>query len=513
MSLLSAAQKQTIEAAYELYPPLRVRYCPLEPSPRQEAFLRLPQLEVLFGGAAGGGKSVALLMAALQFADVPGYHALLLRPSLTELQLPGGLIELSQNWLAGTKANWSGELKQWRFPGRGKTGSDGASVGFGYLSDLNDVARYAGTSYSFIGFDELVRFSEPQYRRMFRVLRQPDPAQGVLPAAPDGTTLAAVPLRARATSNPGGPGHGWVKTRFVDPGSRHEGAIFLPARMIDNPYIDRPAYLHSLAELPNSDRERLLRGDWEIADEGELFQRAWFEVIDANELPARTRAVRFWDLAGTEPGSASPDPDYTVGLRLELDTPSGTFYISHIARARRAPGAVERLVHETAQADGPTVSIYIEQEPGAAGVALVDRYKRHVLRGYSVYSRRATGAKEVRARPAAAAAENGLIKIVRGPHLLEFLDELCAFPNGPHDDCVDALAGAHAELSRGSRILRTSVPRGRLPGVVNGASSHGRWPDSRAIRTPRGLRYSEDDAALLAAQLGVPLYRPDDWTL
>lgn len=513
MSLLSASQRRTVEAAYELYPRLRVRYCPLEPSPRQEAFLRLTQLEVLFGGAAGGGKSVALLMAALQFADVPGYHALLLRPSLTELQLPGGLIELSQTWLAGTKANWSGELKQWRFPGRGKAGSEGASVGFGYLSDLNDVARYAGTSYSFIGFDELVRFSEPQYRRMFRVLRQPDPALGVLPAAPDGTTLAEVPLRARATSNPGGPGHSWVKTRFVDPGSRHPGAIFLPARMIDNPYIDRPAYLHSLAELPNSERERLLRGDWEIADEGELFQRNWFQVIDANELPTATRAVRFWDLAGTEPGSASPDPDYTVGLRLELDPPSGSFYISHVARARRAPGATENLVKETAQADGPTVSIYIEQEPGAAGVALVDRYKRHVLRGYSVYSRRATGAKEVRARPAAAAAENGLIKIVRGPHLLEFLDELCAFPNGPHDDCVDALSGAHAALSRSPNILRTSRPRGRIPGIAPRASPYGFRSTSRVQLTPSGDRFPEREAALLAAQLGMPLYDARTWQL
>jgi phage terminase large subunit-like protein len=78
------------------------------------------------------------------------------------------------------------------------------------------------------------------------------------------------------------------------------------------------------------------------------------------------RAVRFWDLAGSEPSSANRDPDYTVGLRLELDPSDGCFYISDIVRERKAPGAVERLVAATAARDGREVAIGIEQEPGAA---------------------------------------------------------------------------------------------------------------------------------------------------
>jgi phage terminase large subunit-like protein len=116
----------------------------------------------------------------------------------------------------------------------------------------------------------------------------------------------------------------------------------------------------------------------------------------------RTRALRYWDLAGTEPTTANRDPDYTVGLRLELHQRSGSFYISDIVRVRKAPGAIEQLVAATASRDGRAVAILIEQEPGASGKALVERYQRRVLRGYSVRGERVTGAKDVRARPVAA---------------------------------------------------------------------------------------------------------------
>jgi predicted phage terminase large subunit-like protein len=493
MSPLSQAHKAAIEAAYQLFGQPRVRNCPLRPSPRQEAFLLLLATELFFGGAAGGGKSIALLMSALQYSDVPGYAALLLRPTLSELQLAGGLIELSHEWLGATRAGWSADTRTWRFPGPGpKAASGGASLTFGYLANADDLGRYAGTSFSYLGFDELTRFDEAHYRRMFRVLRQPNAASATS-AAPDGTRLADVPVRVRAASNPGGPGHAWVKARFVDPLTRKQGALFLPSRLADNPYLDRVEYQARLAELPTAERERLLHGDWEIPGDGELFQRAWFELIEVHQLPERTRAVRFWDLAGTEPSSANRDPDYTVGLRLNLHAASGTFYVTDIVRERKAPGAIEGLVAETASRDGRDVTIGIEQEPGAAGKVLVEGYKRQLLRGYSVYGKHVTGAKDVRAQPVAAAAENGLVKIVRGRHLDEFLDELSAFPRGAHDDCVDALSGAYDLLTaRGTgQIISTHVPRGRIP--------------VRAAIDRRHLGYAT--AENLAASLGA-IYHP-----
>ena len=419
---------------------------------------------MLYGGAAGGGKSIALLMSALQYSDVPGYHAIILRPSLPEFELPGGLLALSHEWLAGSNANWSGENRCWQFPGPGAAGTGGATLRFGYLDGIKDVPRYAGSSFSYLGFDELVRFAEPEYQRMFRVLRQPNP-DTTLAAAPDGTTLADVPLRARATSNPGGgPGHTWVKARFVDSATRPADVAFVPSRLADNPHLDHADYIASLARLPNAERQRLLHGDWEIPDDGELFQRGWFDLIEIHQLPDDTRAVRFWDLAATEPSPANPDPDYTVGLRLDLHDRSGTYYVTDIIRVRKPPGAIEQLVADTANRDGKTVSIQIEEEPGAAGRAVTDRYKNHILRGYNVKSVRPTGAKDVRATLVAATAENGLLKIVRGRNTPEFLDELCAFPHAAHDDCVDALAGAHQALSARIQMpMRTYVPRGSFP--------------------------------------------------
>lgn len=441
---------------------LRLRYTPYEPTLKQEWFLLRDELEVFFGGAAGPGKTVGLLMAALQYADIPGYDALLLRPALTEFRLPGGLIELSHDWLGGTGAHWNGSDNVWRFP-------SGATCTFGYLSTLTDMNRYKGTAFSFVGWDELTSFNliDQLYPRMFRVLRQP--------AGEIAGLLAGVPTRMRSASNPGGPGHVFAKTRFVDPESRVEGATFVPATIHDNPNLDYREYLKSLAHLPASERLRLIEGDWDATDEGELFQHDWFQLVD--DFRVCTKAVRYWDLAGTEPSPANPDPDYTVGLRLELDQRTGDFAVRDIVRGRWAPGKVQEIVQQTAALDGRGVEIGIEQEPGSAGVTVAEMYRRHLLRGFTTRVQRATGSKEVRARPVAAAAENRLLHVVNGKNVREFIDECVGFPNVSHDDCVDALSGAHALLTRSSGGgFRSSVPRGRLPSVSQRRPATGQVP-------------------------------------
>jgi predicted phage terminase large subunit-like protein len=431
----------------------RLGLCPIRPnSAKQELFLLTEQTEVFFGGAAGPGKSWGLLMSALQYADVPGYTAILFRPTLTEWHV-SGLMTLAQEWLAGTNAVWRGDTNTFYFPGGGR-------LIFGFAANVQDTFRYRSAVFQFIGWDELTSFTEDVYVRLYGRLRRPSKGSGL--AAPDGTRLKDVPLRVRSASNPGGLGHDWVRSRFVNPETRYPSAIFIPARLEDNPDMDTAAYLRSLDYLPPSEKQRLLNGDWDVRDEGELFQYQWFDIVDA--WPEGVRSVRYWDLAGTEPSTANSDPDYTVGVKLEIDR-EGNFIVRDVVRGRWSPGTVQEVVGNTARLDGRLVPVVIEQDPGQAGVDQVDRYKRDVLRGFIAKSKRPTGDKFVRAQPVAAAAENGLLKVVNGKNIREFIDELVAFrPKAPHDDCVDALSGAHSFLAGATvRPLRAGVARGRLP--------------------------------------------------
>lgn len=440
--------------------PLRLprAYVPIEPTVKQEWYLRRDELEAFFGGAAGPGKSWGLLMAALQYVDVPGYHALLLRPTLGEFEQAGGLIEHSHDWLDTTDAFWNGTRRTWTFP-------SGATVRFGYLDNEGDLRQYKGPSYSFCGFDELTSFTERLYRGMFRILRQ---AVG---------TLEGVPLRMRSASNPGDIGHHWVKARFITKATREEGAIFVPAWIRDNPHMDYNAYLQSLSHMDPIDRQRLIDGDWDVTEEGGKFKRENFKIVEKDEIEKPVAAVRYWDLAGSEPNAAYPDPDYTVGLALERAA-SGVFTVRHIVRGRWESGTVEKNVKQTAVEDGRGMHVYVEKDPGQAGKAQLRHYKASVLAGYPVHEGMTkidgkSASKEVRSRPVAAAVANELVQVYADcPNLREFLDEVSIFPNGQHDDIVDAFSGAHNALTgRATGTGRTAVPRGRIAGVEQRSSA------------------------------------------
>jgi len=230
---------------------------PHSPTPKQAAFLILDGMEALYGGAAGGGKSDALLMASLQYIDVPGYAALLLRRRITDSSLPGAILTRSHEWMTESDAKWNGEKRTWTFP-------SGATLTFGYLDRPQDKFRYQSSEFQFIGFDELTQFEEEEYTYLFSRLRRR--------AALD------VPLRMRGASNPGGVGHDWVRRRFLIEGHAH-GRWFIPARVDDNPHLDREEYMRSLASLDHLTRAQLLEGDWNVGDDGLLT----FEEITACE--------------------------------------------------------------------------------------------------------------------------------------------------------------------------------------------------------------------------------------
>ena len=401
------------------------RYIPVKPTPKQLAFLLLPTREAMFGGSGGGGKSFALLMAALQYVDIPGYAALLLRRTYADLSKPSALIDISRQWLMGTDARWNDQAKMWRFP-------SGATLSFGYLDSESDKWQYQGGTYQFIGFDELTQFRELDYRFLFGWLRRP--------------TGSDIPLRMRAASNPGGIGHEWVKQRFLS--EPNEERLFLPARLDDNPHLDKESYVQSLMELDPVTRRQILEGDWSARQGGSKFRREWFEVVEA--APAQCRMVRAWDMAATEPKRGN-DPDWTAGLLLAANR-DNVFYVIDVRRIRGTPGSVEALIKQTAELDGKAVQVRMEQEPGSSGVNVIDHYRRQVLPGFDFRGVPSTGSKEVRANPVASQAEAGNVKLVRGSWIGAFLDELESFPGGSHDDQVDALSGAFEALTQQRRL-------------------------------------------------------------
>jgi len=407
-------------------------YIPHAPTTKQALFLACMLEEAFYGGSAGGGKSDALLMGAAQFVDVPGYSALLLRRTYADLSLPGAIMDRSHDWWGSTDAAWHRNDKRWVFP-------SGARISFGFLASDIDLERYKSAEFQFVGIDEMTQFTQRQVMFLHSRLRR--------------LLGSGVPIRLRGASNPGSIGHEWVRERYLNPETQAE-LPFFPAKLSDNPYLDREAYEKSLSNLDPVTRAQLLDGDWNARYDGGLFRREWYTAIDS--LPDQAYRVRYWDLAATAESAAS-DPDWTVGARVSR-TGQGLWTIEDIRRFRGTPAEVENRMRATAELDGTAVSIYIEQEPGASGKIVTDRYIREVLAGYAVYAVRATGPKVERAKPYSAQVNAGNVRILRATWNQSFFDEHEAFPVGAHDDQVDACSGAFAQLV--TRSTGTAVAGG-----------------------------------------------------
>jgi len=395
-------------------------WSPHAPTERQREFLRLDCREALYGGAAGGGKTDALLMAALQHVGTPGYAALILRRTYQDLALPGAIMDRAAEWLRGSGARWNETDHRWTFP-------SGATLTFGYLQTEKDKYRYQSAEFQTVCYDELTQFRESQYRYLFSRLRRLEGSQ--------------IPLRMRAASNPGGVGHDWVKARFVEDHADSD-RIFVPAKLADNPFLDCGQYLESLDQLDAVTRAQLLEGNWDVLPEGSTFRREWFGAALPERPGFLTQWVRYWDKAGTEGGG-----DWTAGVLM--GKAGSLFYVLDVVRGQWSPAQRAAIIRQTTQMDAatcPRYSIWTEQEPGSGGKESAENTIAD-LAGYDVHAETVTGSKVVRANPFAAQCEVGNVKLIAGGWNAAYLDELCAFPEGPHDDQVDASSGAFAKLA------------------------------------------------------------------
>lgn len=454
---LSDEQLQKLQTALT---PKTNKYIPITPTPKQTAALLMNNVrELLYGGAVGGGKSVYQLAAALQYVDVPGYNAILFRKTFADLMLPGALIPMSQNWLSPFiktgEVVWKDKDKRYIFK------ESGATLSFGYLDVINDHFRYQGAEFSYIGFDEVTHIAPESFEYLFSRLRKPKEVK--------------VPLRVRATANPGGVyGDYYYQRYFVDnlDANGKPKRIFLPAGLNDNPYLDSEEYMQALENLPPILREQLLNGNWEVRESGDIFNKAWLMVCDRHNVPKNARRVRFWDFASIDPkyrkkNTNTKDPDWTVGFKMAHY--QGMYYIEDIVAVQKTPNEVEKLMQLCAQGDGHACAIRFEQEGGSSGEANALRICREVLPGYDVAGVKPVVSKIERARPVAAAMQMGSIFIVRDcREMLRLYNQLDSFPLGAHDDVIDAMDGAFSFFTpaEGRIVAPTSNRRGAAKRAV-----------------------------------------------
>ena len=266
------------KAVQDILPEQNVLFHPNEGP--QTDFLAAGEKDVLYGGAAGGGKSYAMLIDPLRYAHKKAHRALILRRSMPELR---EMIDKSRELypLAFQGAKFREVEKLWNFP-------SGAKVEFGFLERDADVYRYQGQAYSWIGFDEITHLpTEFSWNYLASRLR---------------TTDSEIQTYLRCTANPGGVGSHWVKKRYIEPAEHNTGFTgndglsrkFIPAKLADNPYLAEDGiYEQMLKSLPPIQRRQLLEGNWDVA-EGAAFVEfdTQVHVIPPFELPIGWERVK-----------------------------------------------------------------------------------------------------------------------------------------------------------------------------------------------------------------------------
>ncbi|MBE6741527.1 MAG: Terminase-like family protein [Ruminococcaceae bacterium] len=281
-----------------------------KPQAKQLEFMKRKEYECLYGGAAGGGKSDALLIEALRQVEIPNYRAIIFRRTYPQLEaLISRSLELYPK--AFPKAKYNSSEKRWLF-------ESGAKIFFGYMQHEQDKYNYQGKPYDFIAFDELTHFTYSQYMYLMSRNRPTGPNTRVY---------------IRATANPGGIGHAWVKERFITPAPPltpiettyniqtpdkkiiqiKKERVFVPATVFDNKALleNDPEYLATLSSLPEAEKNALLLGSWDGFD-GQVFSEwqndsahyedgKWSHVIEPFEIPYNWKILRVFDFGYSRP--------------------------------------------------------------------------------------------------------------------------------------------------------------------------------------------------------------------
>lgn len=447
---------------------------------RQRQFSQSAADIAIYGGAAGGGKSYALLLEAAKWVHLPGYRAVLFRRVHTDLMQEGGLWDEAGKVypLLGATSRESPRL-QWSFP-------SGARISFDHLSHEKTATRKQGLQAAFIGFDELTHFSEQQFWYLIGRMRttcgvqpylratcNPDPDSFVRRLidwwiGPDGLPIQERAGVIRWLSRVNAENH-WADTREEllarFPTTQPKSVTFIPAKLEDNPALIEadPAYASNLDAQNVVDRGRLRDGNWDIrAQAGDYFKRRWFTIVEPDDpiVASVRRWARGWDLAATEPSASNPDPDWTAGAKVgttgEHKPEDARLVIADIERFRGTPGAVESALIRIASHDGRGCTAALWQDPGQAGKAQADAFaKLFRTNGFAIETKVATENKVAYAKIWSPLVERGQVYLVRGDWNEAFINEAEGFPDASHDDQIDAVSRAVALLLYGSAPVKS----------------------------------------------------------
>ena len=444
----------------------------------QERFLSTEADIAIYGGAAGGGKTYALLLEPLRHMNVDGYSATIFRRNATQITIDGGLLDESMSIYGFLKnaVYKSSPKPHWIFGGRSK-------VSFMHIDGDRDLPKWQGSQICYIGFDELTHFDESQFFYMLSRNR----------------SICGVKPYVRATCNP--DVDSWVAdfiSWWINPDTgypipersgvlryfcRIEGEVkwgdskeelaerykiepelcksvtFIASSVYDNKILlkNDPGYLANLHGLSLVERERLLNGNWKIRPSAGLYFKTEQTRIVKSVPEDLVAVVRAWDLAATEVNLGNKDPDRTAGVLMGRMR-NGQYIVLDVKRMAANAATVRSIVKSTAETDKAEYGckkILIPQDPGQAGKEQAQSYIRN-LAGYSVKSRPVSGSKITRAEPFAAQWQQGNVLLLEGNWNETFLDELEGFPDALHDDQVDAASDAFSAVAyaRTRRISR-----------------------------------------------------------
>lgn len=444
-----------------------------QPGP-QEAFLATSADIAIYGGAAGGGKTWALLLEPLRHIHNPNFGAVIFRRTYPQIRSEGGLWVESAKMYPVMGGIPRESVLDWTFP-------KGGRIKFAHMQYETNRLDWQGAQIPLIEFDELTHFTREQF---FYMLSRNRSTCGVRPYI-------------RATTNPDADSwvadlvSWWIDQDSGYPIPQRSGVIrwfvrvnddlqwfdskgeaqkaqpqipptsftFIAAKLEDNPALELadPQYRARLLALPLVEREQLLSGNWKIKPmAGKVFNRGWFEIVDA--LPAGGIECRGWDFAATAREQKGDDPDYTAGVAIRKV--NGSWYVID-CQAQQIANA-DPLLRNLAQQDrarcatsGTQYRVRWEIEPAASGVK-ENRRLTAMMAGYDAKGQRPGGDKLTRSRALAAQAEVGNVKLLRGPWNETWLKHMHAIPDGKHDDIHDASALAFNGVNEATWQARSS---------------------------------------------------------